>query len=92
MTNMCMAKCPLCTVNFATARKKGVMKYEDFVKITDMLPKTVKAVYLNYAGEPLINKDVFKCIAYATKKGLYVYLSSNGELLDRFSPEEICRS
>jgi MoaA/NifB/PqqE/SkfB family radical SAM enzyme len=92
MTNVCMAKCVLCTVHCATARKKGFMKYDDFVKIIDMLPKTTREVYLNYAGEPLMNKDVFRCVKYATKKGLYVYLSTNGELLDRFTPKEICDS
>ena len=92
MTNACMARCELCNVTCATKRKRGLMKYEDFVKIIDSLPKTTKEIYLNYAGEPLMNKDVFNCAKYAKKKGLYVYISTNAELLDRFTPKEICDS
>lgn len=91
MTNACVAACTLCNV-YNSKRKKGVMKYDDFTRIIDSLPKKVKEIYLNYAGDPLINKDVFKCIKYAHNKGLYVYVSTNAQLLDNFTPKEICES
>ena len=52
-TNICNLRCPLCASGASILnRPKGIMGYEDFRKIIDMLPSSVTDIYLWGQGEP----------------------------------------
>jgi MoaA/NifB/PqqE/SkfB family radical SAM enzyme len=82
-TNVCNLKCPLCPTPFAMKREKGFMKYEDFKEIVDELSGFVKQINMNFAGEPLMNEDIGKMVAYTRQNGIKTYISTNGTFLDR---------
>lgn len=67
LTDICDIRCEVCPVP-KLKRAKGMMSLEDFKIILDRLPGSVKVIRMNYAGEPLLNKDAFKIISYAKKK------------------------
>lgn len=92
-TNVCDIQCEVCPVP-KLDRKKGFMNLEDFKTILDKLPNTVKTVRMNYAGEPLLNKNIFKMINYGKQKrpDIAFRVSTSGTQLDRFSPAEITGS
>ena len=80
ITNACNLKCTMCMRDFM---KKGIghMSFETFKKILDDC--TPYAVKLNWRGEPLMNKEICKMIAYAKQKGvLEVLMNTNGLLLN----------
>ncbi|MCK5138491.1 MAG: radical SAM protein [Thermodesulfovibrionia bacterium] len=63
----CDLKCPECAVggNFIT-RKKGHMTFEQFKIIADKIQSFCKYLYLHLWGEPMLNRDIFKMIEYAS--------------------------
>ncbi len=92
-TNVCDIQCEVCPVPKLN-RKKGFMSLEDFKIILDKLPNTVKTIRMNYAGEPLLNKNIFKMIKYGKERrpDIAFRVSTSGTPLDRFLPEEITGS
>ena len=44
------------------------------------------------SGEPLVNKDVFKMVKYASSKGIKVSIPTNATLFDKFSVDEVLNS
>ncbi len=78
-TNLCNAKCPLCpTGTGQLKRKTGYMDFVTFKKIIDESTPFIKTIYLWNMGEPFLNKDIFKMIAYAKKQKIYTVSSTNG--------------
>lgn len=79
----CNLKCVMCD-NPTMKRKKGDMSIEVFRKIIDEIkdyPQT--RVYFNGYGEPLLNKNIFEFVKYATSNGLTnSYMNTNAMLLD----------
>lgn len=67
-------------------RQKGYLKYEDFKAVLAEI-KDIRAIDMNYAGEPLLNKDVFKMAACAESFGISTMISTNATLLDRYISE-----
>lgn len=90
-TNTCNLNCLFCQTSDET-RKRGNMSLGDFKKIVDQLPKTIRNISMNFSGEPLLNRDVFKMVRYAHEKGINTYISTNATMLDRFKPREIFSS
>ncbi len=86
--NSCNLKCPLCPTGLnMPGRPKGRMKLDAFKRITDELGDYALALVLYNWGEPLLNKDIFAMIEYATERHIKTILSSNLNLLD----EEMAR-
>lgn len=85
-TNACNLKCRLCPTWQHMKRERGFMGLEKFKKIIDENSDIFKRINMIFAGEPLLDKDVFKMVAYAENKGIEVLLSSNTTL---FSDEKI---
>jgi len=81
-TNMCNLKCSLCSApqKYIT-RKRLAMTFEDFKMIIDDVKNYTHSIYLTNAGEPLLNKDIFKMIKYANKNNLSTSLSTNATVL-----------
>lgn len=83
-TNSCNLKCPVCPTSQNMKRKKGFMKFEDFKNIVDSIEPITKKIYMNFAGEPLLNKNIFEMVRYAEEKGISTLVSTNTTLLDRY--------
>jgi len=85
-SSACNLKCPTCIQTIDPNFKKGFMDFGMFEKIIDEASDNgcygCKFHTLG-RGEPLLNKELPKMIAYAKKKGLIdVYLNTNGVLLN----------
>lgn len=87
-TNACNADCGFCP-HGVMERKIGIMGYELFCKIVDDCGHAgITKINLTSFGESFIDKRFIDKIRYAKDKGIpYVYLTSNGSLLD----EKRCR-
>ena len=87
----CNFSCPFCPTGHQklideTGRFQGVMKLDLFKKIVDDLkefPQPVKVLRLYKDGEPFLNKNLAKMIAYAKQSGAVKYIdtTTNGSLM-----------
>jgi len=83
--NICNLCCPLCPTNSDDQKhvEKGLMLFDDFKVIFNKISPFVKTIDLFNWGEPFINKDVSKMIAYAKKKkpSVRIFIDSNMNIL-----------
>jgi len=89
----CNLKCPECAVgaDIITHRKKGFMSFDEFKVIADKIRPFCEYLFLHIWGEPLLNKDIFKIIQYAsafTKTNI----STNGNCLTEAKAEKLILS
>lgn len=99
VSNLCNFRCIFCPTGDPQLlesfnRPKGVMELELFSKIVDDLSKfnkKLKVLYLYKDGEPFLNRNLGKMIAYAKSKEITdsVETTSNGSLIDRSRAIEI---
>jgi radical SAM protein with 4Fe4S-binding SPASM domain len=76
--NICNFRCPLCRTGARiNRRKQGMMSFANFKRFIDPLADHVLLLTLHNWGEPFLNKDIYKMIAYAKSKGLAIRLSTN---------------
>lgn len=81
-TNHCNLRCPLCPVS-TLKRERGFLSFEDFKKIVNHI-SNLKSINFGWAGEPLLNKELFKMVKYASSLGIKTGVSTNTVLLDRY--------
>jgi radical SAM protein with 4Fe4S-binding SPASM domain len=81
-TNNCNLTCRLCPTWQYMKRPRGVMRLEEFKKIIDQNKGIFKRINMIFAGEPLLNKDVFKMAKYAEEQRIEVLISTNTTLFD----------
>lgn len=91
VTYRCQARCEHCSVaNYISeASGQGEM---DAAQIENILDQTVemgipKVDY--FGGEPLIRRDIAELVRCASKKGLYISLTTNGYLLTKELTREL---
>ena len=78
-TNICNLKCPACPTMSTMKRRKGNMEFSLFKTLIDEFvannyrPK----IFLNFSGEPTINRELPEFIKYATDRNFWVHLSTN---------------
>lgn len=94
----CNFECTFCPTGHKdlikdTGRFVGRMKFEVFKKVVDGLAgfdKPIKVLRMYKDGEPLLNKDLAKMIAYAKQSGMvdYIDTTTNGSLMtpERMAP------
>lgn len=85
VTNHCNIKCKMCPVSGTMKREKGFMSLELFKKVIDENPQLEFILPFQW-GEPLMSKDVFDMIKYASSRLIRTMLTSNATLLN----EETC--
>lgn len=78
-TNICNLKCLFCTQSISK-RQKGMMSLDNFRKIAELLPRSIREVQLHFAGESVLNKDLPEMIKILRDKDIKTILSSNGTL------------
>ena len=82
-TNICSLHCPVCETGAGIlGRPKGHMSLDAFKKILDEVGGQVNTMLFYGMGEPLLNRDAYDMIRYATNRGIYVSVCTNGEVLD----------
>jgi radical SAM protein with 4Fe4S-binding SPASM domain len=80
-TNACNGLCPLCPVGAKIdKRRKGQMRYKDFVVLIDEIKGFARQIVMNFAGEPLLNPQIGKLAAYAESSGIRTIIGTNGTL------------
>jgi MoaA/NifB/PqqE/SkfB family radical SAM enzyme len=86
VTNSCNLRCPVCPVTFAMMRPRGLMSFELFCLIIDgfMAEESKPEIFFNFSGEPTLNKQLPKMIAYASRQGHSTFVSTNAT---RLGPE-----
>ncbi|MDD3079467.1 MAG: radical SAM protein [Paludibacter sp.] len=90
--NFCQLKCPECPVSLKKNSPKHYLANENLIKIIDDLKSTLVHVIFYFQGEPLLNPDLPKMIAYTHKNNIYTSLSTNAQALTRKKAEELVRS
>jgi len=86
-SNICNLKCPLCPTS-TLKRNRGFLSLENFKKIIDDIPN-LKSINFGWAGEPLLNKEIFKMVKYASSKGIKTGVSTNTVLLNEYVDEAL---
>lgn len=81
VTNHCNLLCETCPRTFVTYEEPKTLSWENFLKIAEQFPKMERAV-LHGIGEPLINKDLPRMIAYLKARDVYVLFNTNATLLN----------
>src|SRR3989339_1318506 len=86
-TNVCMLHCRACATVNNPVREKGYMPLSLFRKILRQIDWDLKTINFSYAGEPLLNRDIFKMIKLANEKRLRSNIETNGMLLEERADE-----
>lgn len=91
--NVCNLSCKLCiTGQRKSKRLPKLLSFSDFKKIIDQLGKWVINLDLYNWGEPFLNKDIFKMIAYAKRLNLEVAISTNLNYFNLQMAQEVVKS
>lgn len=91
VTNCCNIKCKMCPGHSLMKRKKGFMSFDLFKKIIDETPDLEFILPFQW-GEPLLHKDIFKMIHYASDRGIRTMLTSNAVLFSEDNCRQIIES
>jgi len=81
VTNRCNLRCGYCPVNRSMARPKTDLPFDAFRDILDRTP-TLRTLLPFQWGEPLLHPRIFDMTRLAADRGINVFLTSNGTLLD----------
>jgi len=81
-SNICNLHCPQCAAGAGKLdRPQGQMSPDDFRRILDALPSSVKTLYLWGQGEPFIAQGFTGMIRLASDRGYRTIVSTNGHFL-----------
>ena len=82
----CNLGCEFCINN---NYKKIGLKYDKIKKVLDEA-KNLDIRYVRFTGgEPLLSSDIIKILKYAKSKNFYIFLNTNGTLLNDYFIEEL---
>jgi len=80
-TNFCNLSCPLCLTTSETgSRPRSVLSFNIFKNFIDEVGDYLLLIVLWNWGEPFLNPDIFRIIAYAKSKNILVHTSTNGNV------------
>jgi molybdenum cofactor biosynthesis enzyme MoaA len=85
VTNYCNSlciSCPLTYNHFLPYEAKHHLAWEDFCRIVDQFPR-LERVVLHGIGEPLLNKDLPRFVAYLKERNAHVIFNTNAILLNQ---------
>ena len=81
VTNRCNLLCETCPRTHFELEPPADLTFERMVEIGDQLP-VLERLVLHGVGEPLLNRDLPRMIAYGVRRGAHVVFNTNGILLD----------
>ena len=77
-TNICQLKCPLCHTGLGNIKRdKGVMHFDTFTNVVDQIKGHCIWLTLYSWGEPFLNKEIDRFIAYAHQARIATIISTN---------------
>lgn len=91
VTNRCNLLCQTCPRTFFEREPLKTLSYAEFVQIAEQFPEMRRAL-LHGIGEPLLNKDLPRIIAYLKEREIEVIINSNGTLLTPTWQEALVKS
>lgn len=84
-SGLCNLNCPMCVTGRSRSelhREEKILSFDNFKKVINDVHDFAVHLCLHYAGEPLLNKDIFRMIEYANKRNILTFISSNCVLLE----------
>jgi radical SAM protein with 4Fe4S-binding SPASM domain len=92
-TILCSLKCPDCHTGAGLLTRKNQMIDDVLYRsIIDEINRTTLYLILYFQGEPMMNKDIFDMIRYASDNKIFTVTSTNGQHLDRENTRKIVGS
>jgi MoaA/NifB/PqqE/SkfB family radical SAM enzyme len=91
VTNECNLACKTCPITYGKVEEPASLSLEE-VKLLVSQFSTVQRVVLHGVGEPLLNRELAKIIAWLKEKSIYVLFNSNGTLMNRRWGEALIES
>jgi hypothetical protein len=93
-TTFCNLGCPSCPTGLKTnARERSLLSYVRFCRLIDEFGDYLALLYMYNWGEPFLNKEFIRMVAFASQKGIQVHSSSNFNVeLDQKKAEQIVTS
>jgi len=93
-TILCSLKCPDCHTGAGLLTRTNQIMIDNVLyrNIIDEINRTTLYLILYFQGEPLMNKDIFDMIRYASDRKIYTVTSTNGQHLDRGNARKIIGS
>jgi radical SAM protein with 4Fe4S-binding SPASM domain len=92
LTRLCNLRCRHCYIEAGRVRKgelRGELSTEECLRVVDEIAEVnPNALLILTGGEPLLRRDVFEIARYASDRGLWVVVGTNGVLL---TPELVHR-
>ncbi len=88
-SNFCNIKCVTCPTSRGLMREHGNMSVQTFERFINQIHWSINRLNWTFAGEPLMNPNVFKMIKIAAEHGIKSKLDTNGMLLDRYIDQVI---
>ncbi|MEF8848060.1 MAG: radical SAM protein [Candidatus Thermoplasmatota archaeon] len=82
ITNKCNLNCKHCYAN-AGKNSSDELTTEQAKEVIDELDKASVPIIAFSGGEPLIRDDIFELTRYASDKGIYVAVATNGTLITK---------
>ncbi len=82
-SNRCNLRCPLCATAHAMKRPKGEMALDTFRELLGQITWKVKMLNFDFAGEPLLNPDIFQMVRLAWERKIPSGFDTNAMLLER---------
>ena len=93
-TNVCNLKCPVCPTTFGMKRKTGFLKFETFKSIIDDIKpyKKKPQISMNFAGEPMLNKEIYSFVKYANQNSHSTFISTNVTAINEQNSKDLIQS
>ena len=93
-TNVCNLSCPVCPTTFGMHRVNGFLKFDLFKSVIDELKpyKKKPQIEFTFAGEPMLHKEIYSFIEYASKNQHKVYISSNVTAINENNARKLIQS
>ncbi len=85
----CNLTCKHCYATSADSEFRNELDTTEALGVIDQLHEAGVRVLILSGGEPLLRDDIFQLADYASDKGFYVALSTNGTLIDEQNIERI---
>lgn len=82
ITNQCNYNCKYCIFSSNYKKNPNELSTKECIKVIDQLYEN-KFMYIKVTGgEPFLRKDILEILAYMSKKGMHVDISTNGSLIN----------
>ena len=93
-TNICNLSCPVCPTTFGMNRVNGFLKFDLFKSIIDELKEYKKKprIEFAFAGEPMLHKEIYSFIKYASDNSHDVYISTNVTAINENNARKLIES